>query len=170
MAKSVQDFNVRGSGGDVSEYLPQQNAQRIQQLLNSKIILTDEGGIAVRLTNKTGVPSVKGTIVETASGTDNAFDIADADAIDGIGVVYEDGIADGSECFIVIYGRCQVLLKDATASTAHNWAGVSDVAGRADMTNASPPAAPAHFAEIGHCIETKGADTDVLAFCMVHFN
>ena len=132
--------------------------------------LTPEGGLALRLTNKTGAASVKGTLVEADGAVDGAFDIADADSKECCGVIYEDGIADGDECLIVISGRCQVLLKDATASTRRNWVKTSDVAGRADATNASPAAAPTHFEEIGHCIESKGADTDVLAFIMLHFN
>ena len=131
--------------------------------------LTPEGGLALRLTNKTGVASVKGTIIEAHAATDNAFRVCDANSVESFGIVYEDGIADGSECLVVIGGRCQVLLKDATASTRNNWVEVSDVAGRADATGASPAAAPQHFQEIGHCIESKGADTDVLAFIMLHF-
>ena len=131
--------------------------------------LTPEGGLALRLTNKTGGTSVKGTIVEAHAATNNAFRVCDANSVEAFGIVYEDGIADGAECIVVIGGRCQVLLKDATLSTRNNWAGVSDVAGRADCTGVSPPAQPAHFKEIGHCIESKGADTDVLAFIMAHY-
>lgn len=131
--------------------------------------LTREGGKCTVLINKTGVASVKGTIVEAHAATDNAFRVADASSVEGFGIVYDDGIADGSECRVVTDGRCQVLLKDATLSTRNNWVMTSDVAGRADATNASPAASPQHFKEIGHCIESKGADTDVLAFCMVHF-
>ena len=132
--------------------------------------LTKEGGLALRLTNKTGVASVKGTIVEAHAGTDNAFRVCDANSVESFAIVYEDGIADGSECLVVVGGRCQVLLKDATASTRNNWVGVSDVAGRADATGASPPAQPDHFKEVGHCIESKGADTDVLAYMIMHHN
>ena len=132
--------------------------------------LTPEGGLALRLTNKTGVNSVKGTIIEAHAGIDNAFRVCDANSVESFGIVYEDGIADGSECLVVVGGRCQVLLKDATASTRNNWVGVSDVAGRADATGASPPAQPDHFKEVGHCIESKGADTDVLAFMIMHHN
>ena len=131
--------------------------------------LTPEGGLALRLTNKTGVNSVKGTVVEAHGATDNAFRVCDANSVEAFGIVYEDGIADGSECLIVVGGRCQVLLKDATASTRGNWVEVSDVAGRADATGASPAASPQHFQELGHAIESKGADTDVLAYIIIHF-
>ena len=67
------------------------------------------------------------------------------------------------------------LRKDATASTKGFWVYTSDVAGRADATLAAPPGGgipelDIHMREIGHCIESKGADTDVLAKAVLHFN
>ena len=152
------------------DLLREDNSFQISQLADILTRLTLEGGIALRLTNKTGAASVKGTIVEAHGTVDNAFRVCDANSVEAFGIVYEDGVADGSECLIVVGGRCQVLLKDATASTRNFWVQTSDVAGRADATNASPAAAPTHFLEIGHAIESKGADTDVLAFIMLHFN
>jgi hypothetical protein len=138
---------------------------------SGQAVMLPSGGFAIRLTNKTGAASVKGTIVEASSGTDNAFDVAAADSLDPIGVVYENGIPDGSECLIVIMGRCQVLLKDSTASTREYWVGTSDTGGRADATSATPPGAVlAHFQEIGHALESVSAGTDELAWIMLHFN
>lgn len=136
-----------------------------------KIRFTVEGGLAVRLVNKTGSNSVKGSLVQIASGTDNAFVLTGSDDVDCVGVVYEDGIADGSECWVVTQGIAQVLLKDTTGSTRGYWAATSDTAGRADCTNAaSPGLVLSHFQEIGHCLETKGSGTDVLARVILHFN
>lgn len=43
--------------------------------------------------------------------------------------------------------------------TAGNWVETDDgEAGYAEATSATPAAAPAHFEEIGHCIETVTAD------------
>jgi len=136
-----------------------------------KIRFTEEGGFAILLTNKTGAASVKGTIVEADTTTDNAFKASAASSDDPIGIVYEAGVADGSECWVVIYGIAEVLLKDTTASTRGYWVMTSDAAGRADATNAAPPGFVAsHFQEIGHCIESKTAGTDVLAKIVMHFN
>jgi hypothetical protein len=138
--------------------------------------MTPEGGFAVHLTNKTGSASVKGTLVDASTGTDNAFAVVAADAVDCIGVVYEDGIADGEPCLVVIAGRAQVLLEDSTASTRGYWVKVSDNdAGRADATNAAPPggtvnALEDHLSEVGHCLESKSAGTDVLCWILMHFN
>ena len=137
--------------------------------------ITELGGIAVKLVNKTGAASVKGTIVEADTTTDDAFKVADADGNHPFAIVYDDGVGDGSECWIIIYGIADVLLKDATASTHGNWVQMSDVAGRADATVADPPAGGVaqldnHMEEIGHCLESKGADIDVLARVCLHFN
>jgi hypothetical protein len=138
---------------------------------SARAFLTPEGGLATLLENRTGVASVKGSIVMASSTNDNAFALEGADAIDPIGVVYEAGIANGSLCYVVVSGRVQVLLEDGTASTRANWARASAaVAGRATMTGASPPDQPTHFKEIGHCLETVGAGANVLAYVALHFN
>ena len=142
---------------------------------NDKCKWTAEGGLAISLTNKTGAASVKGMIVDASTTTDDAFGIEGADDLNPIGVVYEAGVADGSECWVVVQGIAEVLLKDSTASTKGYWVKVSDAAGRADATNAAPPggtvqALEIHMQEIGHCIESKTAGTDVLAKIVMHFN
>ena len=137
--------------------------------------VTPLGGICIRLLNKTGVASVLGTVVQADTINDNAFKICEADGVQPIAIVYQAGVADGSLCWIVVYGVAQVLLKDATLSTKGNWVYVSDVAGRADASLLVPPGGgipelDIHMGEIGHCIESKGANTDVLAKIIVHFN
>jgi hypothetical protein len=142
----------------------------------AKVTLTPEGGIAIALTNKTGSASVKGELVEASTGTDNAFEQMSADSNHPIGAVYEAGVADGSECWVVIYGRCQVLLEDGTAATRGYWVRTSENdAGRCDATNSGPAggtigALEAHMCEIGHCLESQGSGTDVLCYIMMHFN
>lgn len=141
----------------------------------SEVAITPIGGICIRLLNKTGVASVLGTVVQADTVNDNAFKACGADGLMAIAVVYQVGVADGSLCWVVVYGIAQVLLKDATLSTRGNWVYVSDVAGRANATLAAPPGGgipelDIHMGEIGHCIESKGADTDVLAKVVVHFN
>ena len=160
----------RGLGKKEEKILDQENSQLLQQINDYlKLHLTKEGGMCVPLTNKTGAASVKGSIIRSHLTIDNAFILTDGDCNECFGVVYENGIADGSECLVVYGGRCQVLLKDATASITQNWVKTSNVAGRADAVGTSPAAAPTHFNEIGHAIETKGAGTDVLAYVMLHF-
>ena len=58
--------------------------------LNSKVMVTEDGGLAVKLINKTGNTSIKGTIVEPDDGVDEAFDLVDVGRADPIGIVYGD--------------------------------------------------------------------------------
>lgn len=132
--------------------------------------ITKEGGYAIRLLNKTGANSVKGTVVMVSDTTDNAFK---ANIIDGdmpIGVVYESGIADGSACWVVVSGIADILLVDNIASTrGYVIYSSNTTAGRIDISE-NAPAAITHFREIGHSLESKVAGTNVLCKCAIHFN
>ena len=133
-------------------------------LTGPKTAVSPIGGLLTRLINKTGANSVKGTVVELDDGVDFAFDIAPVDAIDAFGIVYEDGIADGDECWVVTYGAADILIEDGTASTRDNFVKVGDTTpGRALMDTATPASQAIHFRELGHCMESQGAGADVLA-------
>lgn len=140
-----------------------------------RMFTTYEGGLALVLTNRTGSASVKGTVVISSTAQDNAFAITGEAEAQPIGVVYEDGVSENSECAVVITGRAQVLLEDTTASTRGNWVYTSDDVGRANATLAAPPGGgipelDEHMQEIGHCLESQGSGQDVLAYCLLHFN
>lgn len=142
----------------------------------STIFHTPEGGIAIQFINKTGAVSKKGTVVECSSTTFNAAGIVPADEADAMGIVYDNGIADGVLMWVVTGGKAQVLLEDGTATTFDNWVRVSpNDAGRADGALTEPPSGGQvqtdnHFKEIGHSLEDVSAGTDKLALCLVHFN
>jgi len=131
-----------------------------------KVGVTPEGGVAVKLTNKSGGNSVKGEIVTSSTGTANAVESAGINSDNPIGVFYEDSIADGQEAWIVVSGIAQVLM-DASGSTLEYWLGTGGTAKRGTST-ISPPAAPTHFQEMGHILETVAANS--LAKCILHFN
>jgi hypothetical protein len=140
-----------------------------------KIKLTTEGGYAVRLINKTGAASVKGTLVDGHTTIDDAVILSPGGGRSCFGVMWDDGIPDGSLCWVVVAGIATVLLKNATATASGNWAVISDVAGRADATAVSPPGgelidAAYHFGEIGHSIQTVTAGTNKTARMVIHFN
>jgi len=135
-----------------------------------RTMLTVEGGIAIKLTNKTGANSVKGSVVSASTALNYACMLQDHQ-VAAIGVVYEDGVPDGAEVWVVVQGMADVLLENSTAATRGYWVYCSTVDGRANATLAGPPAgADEHFKEIGHCIQTIGAGTDVLARAVLHFN
>jgi hypothetical protein len=124
----------------------------------------------IKMTNKTGGASVKGTVVAVSTGTDNAFMVNPLDGDMPIGVVYEAGIADGSECWVVVAGIAEVLMKDSTACTRSYIAYSSaTTTGRIDVA-AAAPAATTHFREIGHTLVSAGSGTNVLVKCVLHFN
>ena len=140
------------------------------------VLLTPEGGLAIKLLNKTGADSVKGTLVNASDTTDEAFALSPADCICPIGVVYQDGRADGELTFVVISGVAEVLLEDSTAATKGYWVRTSTTQiGRADATTQLPSggtiaAIHEHMSEIGHCIKSAEAGTDVLIKIIMHFN
>jgi hypothetical protein len=139
--------------------------------VNEKSGFTDIGGFAIKLTNRTGSDSVEGQLVKTSASYDDAVQLTGINDDECIGVFLESGVADGSEAWIVVSGIADVMLDDNVSSVHGNWMGTGQ-AGLA-RTSGSPPAAPDHFEEIGHCIETvaaTGPGTFILARCVLHFN
>lgn len=136
-----------------------------------RIMMTPEGGLAIRMTNKTLTTSVKGSIVQIYNSTaiDNAVDLSGANSIHPIGIMYDGGVADGDECWVVVSGRAQVLLKDGQAGVKEYWLGTSGTVGRANCKT-DPASQSEHMQEIGHCMEAIASGTDVLAYAVLHFN
>jgi hypothetical protein len=156
------------------------DVQDIERALNStgytlqspRAMFTPEGGFAIKITNGTGATSVKGSLVSASTTTDNAV-ILQANEYDTLGIVYESGVAAGEDMWIVVSGRAQVLVKNATAITRGMIIIAADTDGRA-IAVANPgsglPTVDVHFKECGHYTESKNAGTDVLAWGIVHFN
>ena len=134
---------------------------------------TPEGGSTFTLTNGTGSASVKGSVVSASTSADSSF-ILQTNQYDAIGIVYESGIANGQPCRVVYSGIAEVLFEDGVAPVRGYWVQAHTTDGRA--TNLTEPSGGGfvnsneHFKEIGHCLESKSAGTDVLAKCVVHFN
>lgn len=141
---------------------------------SSKFKLTAIGGFAIRLTNTTGAATVQGQTVKADPATDDAVILTAADDSECIGVFLDAGIADDAEAWVVVAGIADVAMGDNEAATRGNWVETNSAeAGYADATSASPAAAPQHFNEIGHCIESVaagGGGTHILARCVLHFN
>lgn len=140
--------------------------------VKAKSGMSDIGGICIKLTNKTGAASVAGQLVQADTANNDAVILAPAGNVDTIGVFLDAGVADGSEAWVVVSGIADVALDDNVAAVRGYWMGSGVLAGYA-ATSVSPPAAPTHFEEIGHCIESVaagGAGTHILARCVLHFN
>jgi hypothetical protein len=140
-------------------------------IVGSMFMITELGGYAVKIKNKTGAPSVKGSLVSVSSGT--AVSVAlQTNEYDTIGIMYDNGVPNGSDCFVITTGMAQVLWKDSTASTMGRVALADATDGRAidiDVPSSNPIQAE-HFKEIGHVMETQAGGTNVLVKCMIHFN
>ena len=142
--------------------------------INAKIKMTAIGGHAIKLTNTTGAATVQGQTVKADPATDDAVILTAADDTECLGVFLESGIADDAEAWVVVAGIADVAMGDNEAATHGNWVETNSAeAGYADATSTSPAAAPQHFNEIGHCVESVaagGGGTHILARCVLHFN
>jgi hypothetical protein len=148
-----------------------------ENALAEMVKFTAEGGLAIRLLNKTGGVSVKGEVVTVYDDTaiDSAVEKIVVDVPNPIGVFYETGVADGSLAWVVVSGIADVyFVGDATrghiARGFLSTDGASYVAGQAmsEAIPGSPFSADKHFYEIGHVIQSRtGAG---LAKVVLHFN
>jgi hypothetical protein len=139
--------------------------------------ITADGGLAIKLVNKTGAQSVKGYIAGPSAGTDFAFDMVGDDEPNLIGIVFgdEDGsqVADGADCWVVVQGCAYVYCMAAATRGDFVRSQVAADGGTVGMAVAeanptSPFSTDKHFQEVGHCIESTGGAG--LALCVVHLN
>lgn len=165
---------VTDSNGLVSPYYWTGAAWSQSPIVHDKIRFTVEGGMAVKLTNKTGTTTVKGYCVSAASTANSGFILTPVDAPDCIGVCYETGVAADADTWVVVAGIADVYFWTDTVRGYFVRTGVAgdtgEVAGRAiaEAVPSSPLATDKHFMEIGHCLETRtGAG---LAKVLLHFN
>lgn len=138
---------------------------------NNQTMITSIGGHAVRYTNKTGAASVKGKLVKINAAQANSVELTGANSVDCIGVMYSDGVADGSEVWVVVSGTAEVLLDDDTGASVDNWCQTGE-AGYCNAESESPIAAPTHFNEVGHALEAAtagGGGTHQMIKINLHF-
>lgn len=126
------------------------------------------------MTNKTGLASVKGEVVTISSTTDNGVEKIVVDAANPVGVVYNSGVADGSEVWVVVSGIADVYYTgNVTRGNICRGFVTGDAGYVTGQAMAEPyPVAPfatdKHFYEIGHAMESRvGAG---LAKTVLHFN
>jgi hypothetical protein len=143
---------------------------------NENVKFTPEGGLAIRMINKTGGVSVKGEVVDAYSATaiNGAVKKIVQNVPDPIGVIYDSGVADGSYMWVVVSGIAEAYFIGST-TLGHLARGfitgdAGYVTGQvlSEAVPTSPFADDKHFYEIGHVIEARtGAG---LAKVVLHFN
>jgi hypothetical protein len=137
-------------------------------------VLTPDGGIAIRMINKTGAASVKGSVLGAEGTTDRAVKLAAIDSPDPMGIMYSSNVPDGGEVLVVVSGIAKVLYSTsvtrATFARVPETADGSATAGQAiaEALPVPPFATNKHFQEIGHPIESIGSPG--LALTALHFN
>lgn len=135
---------------------------------------TDLGGYAIKLINKTGLNSVKGTLVSAGTAVDDSCILTPQGGLDTIGVMWSDGVADGSPVWVVVSGIAQVKMGAAATRgqfVRQSITGDTGAAAGTAVAEAAPTtpfATDNHFREVGHCIQSIGAAG--LARCVIHFN
>lgn len=137
--------------------------------------ITPDGGLAVKMTNKTGAATVKGYCVSNSGTVENAVRLTPVDEPTCMGVCYNSGIADGLETWIIVSGLAYVYFWGATTIGHMARTGLAADAGVTAGQAASEafPAAPgfstdAHFCKIGNVLETIASAG--LAKCVLQFN
>lgn len=142
---------------------------------NEQVKLTEEGGLAVKFINKTGAASVKGYVVTQDTNVANAVDLIVVDIPAPIGIIYDNGVADGDEVWVVVSGIAEVYFIGDTGLNnicrgflTTDGAGYVSGQAMAEPYPTAPFASDKHFYEIGHVLEARtGAG---LAKVVLHFN
>ena len=138
-----------------------------------KVKFTKEGGLAVRVLNATGAPSIKGYIVEASHSLDNGVAYAEGGDPDPLGIVYDGGVPNGDYIWVVISGIADVYYSDTvTNGSISRVSTVAEALSAGIAVNEALPVPPfasdKHFQEIGHPIQARtGAG---LAKTILHFN
>ena len=127
---------------------------------NSYFKITPEGGFAVRLTNKSGAATVKGTIVSIKAGGDGEFELTPVNATHCLGVVETDAVVDGGSAFVTVAGIAPVLMKNnSTAGHICRIPLTDDDDEAAGYAMDAAQSSSASVYKIGDVLETKNANT-----------
>jgi hypothetical protein len=139
--------------------------------MGPKTMMTVDGGFATRLWNQSGEAIIHGTACSASLDHDDSV-ILQSSEFDCVGFAYGE-IPDGGVGWVVTSGVAEALLKDETAATRGYWAKAADTDGRIVVTTAPAGlgalSTSEHFREVGHCLESKDAGTDVLVKLLLHF-
>ncbi len=131
-----------------------------KQFATDKMGITAEGGLYTYFINKTGITSIKGTIV-SLSDTDEGIRTTEGGETSAIGIVYENGVPDGQRVKVVISGIASVLVADQTSATTGNWVKVSDTVNGRGVALAEKPTDSTNLSQIGYAAQSINAGTNV---------
>ena len=141
---------------------------------SEKVLVTEDGGLAVKRINKTGGLTVKGEVVTASSTADRAVEKIVINVPNPVGVFLDNGIPDGEYAWVVFTGIAKVYF---VGNTTRGHIGRGFVTGEADYVigrakseaiPTSPFATDKHFYEICHINESRTGEG--LAEAFLHFN
>ena len=140
-------------------------------ILGPKTMLTPDSGFATLLINSTASAIPHGAACASSPDHDASV-VLQSTEYDTVGFAY-GAIAAGATGWVVTSGVAEALLKDGTAGVHGYWCKAADIDGR--IVSATAPSGlgamstSEHFREVGHCLESKDAGTDVLVKLLLHF-
>jgi hypothetical protein len=135
---------------------------------------TPEGGILHKYVNRTGAPSIKGTVVGHSTAYDNSVSLPNI-PLAATGIMYDDGIPDGNLCNVVIHGKAWVRIENDIEVKHNYWVGASTVTPGTALATTEPPGGgfslvtQEHFREIGHVCTYRAAGSTALVLIQLHF-
>jgi hypothetical protein len=105
-------------------------------------------------------------------GVDGAIGLEEPNDTMPMGIIYEAGIANGSDVWVVVAGKADVLLDDAQVVTRGGVLLMSaTTAGRADFVpQGTVLTTTQHFEELGHTLQGVPAGTNRLVRAILHWN
>jgi hypothetical protein len=123
------------------------------------------------MTNLLGNATVKGELIAASPRESMAFTHAPANALAAGGILYESGVANAAQAWVVVAGIAEALVETTAAATAGKWVSASYTqVGRIEANTAGPPDATTppltaeHFHELGHCLSNADAGSLVNIF------
>lgn len=131
------------------------------------IMITPDGGLAIRVYNNTGSTLLKGRVVKVDTGIDNGVVLTAVSDPDPVGIVYVD-ILTGQWGWIVVGGYAEVYVDNAGATPREAWIGVSTTTVGQCTSSGVPATATDHFRECGHTVKSRAGPGLVMS--IIHFN
>jgi hypothetical protein len=135
-----------------------------EDAVKGEVIFTPEGGEGGLFTfSAVAGVSIYGTLLAVGAAA-NSMIVAPANASEGFGVMYSEGVPYAGTVLVVAKGMANVLLENGKAGTAGRMVTSSATAGRAEcIATPAPWTAPALSVRFGHCVTDVGAGANVLA-------
>jgi len=103
-------------------------ADSVSPISGANFMITPEGGFAVRLVNKTGASSIRGTMVVASTTYDMSFELGSN--YSPLGFVWESGVADAQFTWVVVAGIAPMFVLAGQTAVLGQYVELSGTAGK----------------------------------------